>query len=194
MPLPDQPPAEIPPRRVTLPELGRLFLKLGFIGFGGPLVHIALIQDECVEKRGWIAKPQFLEGLALCQILPGPASTQLAIYSGYRIGGIPRRFDIRRRVYPAGLFYFIGPHLGLLPFRRRPGRSGHLLRHEPGGAGDDPGLRISACEDGRDRPLFDRHHGGQRTLGGAFIQYCPALRTRGRIGHRTALRPTTPRG
>ena len=72
---------------VSLSELGRVFLKLGCIGFGGPLAHIALIQNECVEKRRWIAKPELLQGLALCQMLPGPASTQLAIYSGYRIAG-----------------------------------------------------------------------------------------------------------
>jgi chromate transporter len=72
----------------TLSEIGRLFLKLGFIGFGGPAAHMALIQDECVEKRGWLTKPEILQGLAFCQMLPGPASTQLAIYSGYRIGGL----------------------------------------------------------------------------------------------------------
>lgn len=89
MRLPEKSPEKLQDRKVRLSELGRLFLKLGFIGFGGPLAHIALIQDECVEKRGWIAKRQFLDGLALCQMLPGPASTQLAIYSGYRIGGYP---------------------------------------------------------------------------------------------------------
>src|SRR5690349_13392545 len=80
-------PGEMDARPASLSELGRVFLKLGCIGFGGPLAHIALIQDECVEKRHWIAKPELLQGLALCQMLPGPASTQLAIYSGYRIAG-----------------------------------------------------------------------------------------------------------
>jgi len=86
MPLEDQaqPPAE---RKIRLAEMGRLFLKLGFIGFGGPLAHIALIQQECVEKRGWIANDELLEGLAFSQMLPGPTSTQLAIYSGYRMAG-----------------------------------------------------------------------------------------------------------
>ena len=89
MPLSEQPPERLPQPKVPRGELGRLFLKLGSIGFGGPLAHIALIQDECVEKRGWIDKRHFLEGLTLCQMLPGPTSTQLAIYSGYRIAGYP---------------------------------------------------------------------------------------------------------
>lgn len=74
-------------RRASLAEMGRVFFKLGFIGFGGPLAHIALIQDECVEKRNWMDKSELLQGLAFSQILPGPTSTQLAIYSGYRLGG-----------------------------------------------------------------------------------------------------------
>src|ERR1035437_8923381 len=89
MTLPEQRPERLPQPKVLRGELGRLFLRLGSIGFGGPLAHIALIQDECVEKRGWIDKQHFLEGLTLCQMLPGPTSTQLAIYSGYRIAGYP---------------------------------------------------------------------------------------------------------
>jgi chromate transporter len=72
---------------VSLAEMGRLFLKLGAIGFGGPLAHIALIQDECVDKRNWIDRSKLLRGLSLCQMLPGPVSTQLAIYTGFRIAG-----------------------------------------------------------------------------------------------------------
>jgi chromate transporter len=69
----------------SLAEIGRVFGKLGLIGFGGPLAHIALIQDEAVAKRGWLREPDFLQGLALSQALPGPASTQLAIYVGFRL-------------------------------------------------------------------------------------------------------------
>jgi len=86
MPLSSEAPAGTlarPP--VSLTEIGRVFLKLGSVGFGGPLAHIALIQDEAVEKRGWVARPDFLQGLALSQALPGPASTQLAIYVGFRL-------------------------------------------------------------------------------------------------------------
>ena len=68
--------------------LCRLFLRLGFSGFGGPLAHIAMMEAEAVERRGWLSKAQFLEGLALCQMLPGPASTQLGIYIGYLRAGL----------------------------------------------------------------------------------------------------------
>ena len=70
---------------VSLTDIGRIFLKLGLIGFGGPLAHIALIQDEAVEKRGWLRESELLQGLALSQALPGPASSQLAIYVGFRL-------------------------------------------------------------------------------------------------------------
>ncbi len=70
---------------VSLADIGRIFLKLGCIGFGGPLAHIALIQDEAVEKHKWLREAELLQGLALCQALPGPASSQLAIYVGFRL-------------------------------------------------------------------------------------------------------------
>ncbi|MBD1867872.1 chromate efflux transporter [Cyanobacteria bacterium FACHB-471] len=66
-----------------LKELARLFLRLGTIGFGGPQAHIAMIQDEAVVRRGWFTEEQFLEGVAVCEMLPGPASTQMGIYTGY---------------------------------------------------------------------------------------------------------------
>lgn len=69
-------------------ELVRLFLKLGFSGFGGPLAHIGMMQAEVVERRRWLTKEQFLEGLAVCQMLPGPASTQLGLYIGYTQRGL----------------------------------------------------------------------------------------------------------
>ncbi|MBD2059977.1 chromate efflux transporter [Oculatella sp. FACHB-28] len=66
-----------------LKELARLFLRLGTIGFGGPQAHIAMIHDEAVVRRGWFTEEQFLEGVAVCEMLPGPASTQMGIYTGY---------------------------------------------------------------------------------------------------------------
>jgi chromate transporter len=66
-----------------LKELARLFLRLGTVGFGGPQAHIAMIHDEAVVQRGWFTEEQFLEGVAICEMLPGPASTQMGIYTGY---------------------------------------------------------------------------------------------------------------
>ena len=70
---------------VSLSEIGRVFLKLGCIGFGGPIAHVALIQQEIVETKCWLTPTRFMEGLALAQVLPGPISTQLVIYVGYRL-------------------------------------------------------------------------------------------------------------
>jgi len=65
-----------------------LFLRLGIIGFGGPLAHISLMEDECVRRRKWVTREEFLEGLAICNLLPGPTSTQLSIYLGYLRAGV----------------------------------------------------------------------------------------------------------
>ena len=69
----------------TLVDLGKQFLRLGCIGFGGPLAHVALLQQEIVQKRKWITADQFLEGFTISQAFPGPFSTQVAIYIGYRV-------------------------------------------------------------------------------------------------------------
>ncbi len=70
-----------------LKELAQLFLRLGFIGFGGPQAHIAMIHDEAVTRRGWFSEEEYLEGVAICEMLPGPASTQTGIYTGYLRAG-----------------------------------------------------------------------------------------------------------
>ncbi|MEB3290473.1 MAG: chromate efflux transporter [Leptolyngbya sp.] len=74
-----------PSRRLW--ELSQLFLKLGVIGFGGPQAHMAMIHEEAVMRRGWLTEDQYLEGVAICEMLPGPASTQLGIYTGYLRAG-----------------------------------------------------------------------------------------------------------
>lgn len=62
--------------------------RIGVTGFGGPPVHIAMFRRLCVERRGWITDEEFEDSIAACNMLPGPASTQLAIHSAHRIGGI----------------------------------------------------------------------------------------------------------
>ena len=68
-------------------ELVALFAKLGGLGFGGPQAHIAMMNYEVVILRQWMTQEQFTEGLAMCEMLPGPASTQMGIYTGYVCGG-----------------------------------------------------------------------------------------------------------
>ena len=73
----------------ALGEVVRLFLKLGVIGFGGPAAHIAMMRDEVVRRRRWIADARFLDLLGMTSLIPGPNSTEMAIYLGYLRAGWP---------------------------------------------------------------------------------------------------------
>jgi chromate transporter len=62
--------------------------RIGTIGFGGPPAHIALLRDLCVERRQWFGADDFEDAIAACNLLPGPASTQLAMFSAWRVAGV----------------------------------------------------------------------------------------------------------
>ena len=64
-------------------ELVRYFLKLGTIGFGGPVALVGYMHRDLVERRKWISEAEYKEGLTLAQLMPGPLAAQLAIYLGY---------------------------------------------------------------------------------------------------------------
>jgi chromate transporter len=70
-----------------LTELAGLFVKLGTIGFGGPAVHIGLLEEEVVKRRGWLSRQQFLDLVGVTHLIPGPNSTEMAIHVGYRRAG-----------------------------------------------------------------------------------------------------------
>src|SRR6266550_5693483 len=67
----------------TLWQLVRYFLRLGTLGFGGPVALVGYMQRDLVENRAWIAEVDYKEGLALAQLCPGPLAAQLAMYLGY---------------------------------------------------------------------------------------------------------------
>lgn len=70
-----------------LAEVAQLFTRLGFTAFGGPAAHIALMDEECVRRRGWMTRAQFLEVLGAANLIPGPTSTELAMHAGYHRAG-----------------------------------------------------------------------------------------------------------
>lgn len=68
-------------------EIAGLFLKLGSIGFGGPATHLALMEDEVVERRGWLSRQHFLDLVGATNLIPGPNSAEMAIHIGFVRGG-----------------------------------------------------------------------------------------------------------
>jgi chromate transporter len=73
--------------RVTLAVIAREWGRIGITGFGGPPAHIALLRRLCVERNQWIDAGEFEDGIAATNLLPGPASTQLAIFCAWRLRG-----------------------------------------------------------------------------------------------------------
>jgi chromate transporter len=71
----------------TFTEALRFWFKLGWISFGGTAAHIAIMQDELVQKKRWISNRRFLHALSHCMVLPGPEAQQLAIYVGWKLHG-----------------------------------------------------------------------------------------------------------
>ncbi len=67
--------------------IAREWTRIGCVGFGGPPAHIALLRELCVERRRWMTAEAFEDAIAACNLLPGPASTQLAIFCAWRLRG-----------------------------------------------------------------------------------------------------------
>src|SRR5436305_3154369 len=90
----------------TMREFLLYFLRLGTFGFGGPIALAGYMQRDLVERRRWISRQDYLEGLALAQLAPGPLAAQLAIYLGW----------VRARVLGATLVSvaFVAPSLAMV--------------------------------------------------------------------------------
>lgn len=69
-------------REPSLEEIALVFLKLGTIAFGGPAAHLAMMEEEFVRRRRWITLAEFLDRLATANLIPGPSSTEVAIFVG----------------------------------------------------------------------------------------------------------------
>ncbi|MDN3706204.1 chromate efflux transporter [Myroides ceti] len=107
-------------RDIQIKEIAKLFLKLGFIGFGGPAVHIAMMQQEVVVKRKWMSEQHFLDLLGATNLIPGPNSTEMAIHIGYDKGGwkgliFAGLCFILPAVFITGIFAWLYQQYGQLP-------------------------------------------------------------------------------
>src|SRR6267143_5443889 len=80
-------PAEQTKHRVPIRELVFYFLRLGLVGFGGPVALVGQMERELLTERGWLTKDQMREAIAVCQSLPGPLAIQVGIYISYLRGG-----------------------------------------------------------------------------------------------------------
>lgn len=106
--------------KVSIKQIFGLFLKLGFIGFGGPAAHIAIMQQEVVVKRKWMSEQHFLDLLGATNLIPGPNSTEMAIHIGYDKGGWKGLLTagmcfILPAVFITGIFAFLYQKYGQLP-------------------------------------------------------------------------------
>ena len=68
-------------------EVFKVFLKLGLTSFGGPIAHLGYFRDEAVERRRWLNDDEYADLVALCQFLPGPASSQVGFALGMHRAG-----------------------------------------------------------------------------------------------------------
>ena len=71
----------------TVASIAGYFLRLGTLGFGGPVALVGQMEHELVKERGWLTKEQMREAIAVCQSLPGPLAIQVGIYVSYLRGG-----------------------------------------------------------------------------------------------------------
>ena len=78
---------ELVPARNRWPEVFAIFLRLGLTSFGGPVAHLGYFRDEFVVRRAWLSDRAYADLVALCQFLPGPASSQVGLIIGLSRAG-----------------------------------------------------------------------------------------------------------
>jgi chromate transporter len=151
-----------PPLRTIAREWGRI----GCVGFGGPPAHIALLRELCVERRGWIAASDFEDAIAAVNLLPGPASTQLAVWCGHRLRG-------RAGALVAGVCFIVPGLVAILAL------AAAFLAGDPprwlrgAGAGAGAAVAAVAVRAGLDliAPSWARARGRSRAARGPLISY-----------------------
>lgn len=99
-------------KKGNLKEIASVFLKLGFIAFGGPAAHIAMMEDEIVRKRKWMSREHFLDLVGATNLIPGPNSTEMTMHCGHERAGWKGLFIAGISfILPAVIFTGILAHL-----------------------------------------------------------------------------------
>src|SRR5438552_17205310 len=80
-------PSEPTKQRVPIRELVRYYLRLGLLGFGGPVALVGQMEREMVGEKKWLTREEMREGIAVCQSLPGPLAIQVGIWISFIRGG-----------------------------------------------------------------------------------------------------------
>lgn len=151
---------------VPLRTITRAWGRIGCLGFGGPPVHVAMLRELCVERERWIAEDEFEDAIAFTNLLPGPASSQLAILTAWRVGGT--------RGGLAGGLAFVLPGLVAMI-----GLAALFLAEAPPswirGAGAGAGAAVAAVAAhagwGLLRPSWDRARAGRSADAGRWAAY-----------------------
>src|SRR5258708_4659047 len=132
--------------RVSLTHFVGYFLWLGTVGFGGPIALAGHMQQDLVDDRCWISREDYVEGLALAQLAPGPLAAQLAIYLGYLRAGVFGDAS-GSGIRPAIVFDGARPLGGLRTLRRAALDAGNVLWNWGSGDWDYRALGFQAYED-----------------------------------------------
>ena len=125
-------PARPGPASGTLRDVLRYFLYLGTFGFGGPIALAGYMQRDLVEKRGWITKKDYVDGLALAQLAPGPLAAQLAIYLGWVKGRVLGATAVAAAFILPSFVMVLASVGSLCPLRRTPVDAERVLRRRRG--------------------------------------------------------------
>ena len=90
-------------------EIIKTFTKLGFFAFGGPAAHIAMLEEETINKKKWLSREKFLDFMGATNLIPGPNSTEMIMLVGYERGGL-------LGLYTAGISFILPAMLIVLAF------------------------------------------------------------------------------
>ncbi len=121
---------QMPHRKLSLGELFLVFLRLGLTSFGGPVAHLGYFRTELVERRGWLSEHLYADLVALCQFLPGPASSQVVMGIGLARGGMAGALVASLGFTLPSMLLMIGAGYGLLVLGADPADAGwiHALK------------------------------------------------------------------